>query len=366
MYKFRLLYNFSNLSNCLQLLSLEIVCVYCGHLKTLAGHDGRKFGDIILWIWSTCAPFSRVVVRIDSTLLQSSLYVDLVYSQLAIFAFIPSYLIRVLQKGAASERPHRVTIAIWVLLVLPPEGVEPFLPAWGLMIIEVNCLSTKIRFQDLRVATSSPCLIEEVLVLLPLHAVHSCHSSGLRTHFLEVGLEILRLWRYRDLIFVHWVLMSWWSHYSSRSRCHLSQTEIQVDLLETLGCLRCEWLIYRYNWWFLKILRFPHNFFDLGSWWGMILFCVLLNVLLNSTRDETWEVLWLLLRVIGALMKLGHRVLIVWPRRCQVVFIIFISVATLQRICSLVAWSNLGSFSSINAWMLASPICRGWRLPHFS
>ena len=112
MYEFRLLYNFSNPSICLQLLFLEIVSVYSGHLKTLAGHDGRKFGDIILWILSPCAPFSRVVIRIDSTLLESSLDVDLVYSQLPIFAFILSYLIGVLQKGATSERPHRVAIAI--------------------------------------------------------------------------------------------------------------------------------------------------------------------------------------------------------------------------------------------------------------
>ena len=96
----------------MQLLFLEIVSVYSGHLKALAGHDRRKFCDIILWIWSPCAAFPRVSIRIDCTLLECSLYIDFVYSQLAIFAFIPSNLIGVMQKGATSERPHRVAIAL--------------------------------------------------------------------------------------------------------------------------------------------------------------------------------------------------------------------------------------------------------------
>jgi len=234
------------------------------------------------------------------------------------------------------------------------------------MIIEVNGLSTEIRFQDLIVPTTntSPCMIEEILVLLPLHAVHGCHATGLRAHFLKVGLQILWLWRDRELIFVDWVLMSWGSHDSSRSRRHLTLTEVQVDLLQSLGCLGREWLIDRNDGWLLEILRFPHNFFYLGWWGRLILFGVLFNVFLNSAWNEPWEVLWLLMRVIGALLKLSHRVLIVWACRCHVIFAIFISVATLKRICSLMTWSNLGDLGGINAWMLASPLCRGWRLPH--
>lgn len=271
-----------------------------------------------------------------------------------------------MQKGAASERPHRVAIAIWVLLVLPPECVEPLLPAWGQMIIEVNGLSTEIRFQDLRVpaANSSPGMIEEILVLLPLHAVHGRHASGFWAHFLEVSFEILGLWRDCDLIFVDWVLMGWGSHDSRWSWCHLTLTEVQADLLQSLSCLGCEWLVDRNDGWLLEILRFPHNFFYLGWWWRLILFGVLFDVFLNSAWNEPWEVLWLLMRVIGAFMKLCHRVLIVWARRCHVIFVIFISVATLQGICSFMPWSNLRGLSGINARMLASPLCRGWRLPH--
>lgn len=198
------------------------------------------------------------------------------------------------------------------------------------MIIEVNCLSTEIRFQDLRVpSANTPSMIEEILVLLLLHAVQGCHATCLRAHFLEVGLEILRLWRDSDLVFVDWVLMSWGSHDSCRNRRHLTLTEVQADLLQSLGCLGCEWLIDRNDGWLLEILRFPHNFFYLGWWWRLILFCVLFNVFLNSAWYEPWEVLWLLMRVISALMKLCHRVLVVWPSRCHVIFAIFISVTTL-------------------------------------